>query len=378
VTGAGPPPTIDEWLAELELRREAARALAGEHDAEALLVFGTDGHAEPFRYLVNFEPVLGSMWLLLPVSGDAFCALDFHWQLEEARRRSGITSWHGAPGPIAAVIDAVRDRKLRRIAMAGLDRVTAAELEQFRRACPDVDLIDVGGQLAEPRRRKSDIELRCLRAAARVTDEALDTVRAELRPGMTELEIAARLGYVLRRESGSWAFVPCVVSGNDDPIPIRAPGNRRVDVGDSVMIDIGGAWDGYQADVSRTWVLGEPNEAQAAAWDIVVRAHAAAISQVRPGVPCAEVSRPATELITGAGFELGHRIGHGIGLATSFEWPSLDHDSTPLEPGMTFCLEPAVYGVGFGNMKLEDDVVVTEDGCDLLSNASRELVVEIE
>src|SRR4029453_11481862 len=83
-------PTLEEWQVELERGRSVARALTEEHEADALLVFGSDGHGESFRYLTNFQPLLGSMWLVLGAAGDAFCALDFHWQLEEARRRSGI------------------------------------------------------------------------------------------------------------------------------------------------------------------------------------------------------------------------------------------------------------------------------------------------
>jgi Xaa-Pro aminopeptidase len=346
-------------------------------DADALLVFGSDGHAEPFRYLTNFQPILGSMWLLLGGDGAAFCAVDFHWQLEEARRRSGIADWHGAPGPVSAVIDQARGRGARRIAVVGLDRLPVTEWNRLREGLPGAELLDVTGELAFLRRRKSELELRCLREAATITDEAFETVRAELRPGLSEREVAARLGYVLRRASGEWAFTPCVVSGVDDPIPIREPTDRLLEEGDTVMVDIGGSWDGYQADASRTWVLGEPSEPQAQAWDVVVRAHAAAVERVAPGVPCAEVARAAADVVHAAGYELGHRIGHGIGLATSFEWPSLDHDDTPLEPGMTFCIEPGVYVAGAGNVKLEDDVVVTAGGCELLTDASRELSVPI-
>jgi Xaa-Pro aminopeptidase len=371
---ASAPPAAEEWQVELAGRRAAARELDERSDADALLVYGSDGHAEPFRYLTNFQPVLGSMWLLLRAGGEAFCALDFHWQLEEARRRSGIADWHGAPGPANAV--AARVRGARRLAVVGLDRLPVTEWERLRAAAPDAELVDATAELALPRRRKSELELRCLRAAAALTDEALDTVRAELRPGLTEREVAARLGYVLRRGSGEWAFTPCVVSGVDDPIPIREPTDRVLEEGDTVMVDVGGSWDGYQADASRTWVLGEPSEAQARAWEVVVRAHAAAFERIAPGVPGAEVARAAADVVGAAGYELGHRVGHGIGLATSFEWPSLDHDDTPLAPGMTFCVEPGVYVVGAGNVKLEDDVAVTDDGYELLTNASRELAVE--
>jgi len=369
-------PTLEEWQVELERRRSVARTLTEEHEADALLVFGSDGHGESFRYPTNFQPLLGSMWLVLGAAGDAFCALDFHWQLEEARRRSGIGDWYGMPGPVAAVIERLQMLSPRLVAVAGLERLPVPDWETLRTALGDAETVDVGASLTRLRRRKSELELRCLRTAARLTDNALDTVREELRPGTTERELAARLGYLLRRESGEWAFPPCVVSGVDDPIPIREPTERRIDSGDTVMIDVGGSWEGYQADASRTWVLGEPSEAQARAWAAVVRAHAAAVEQVRPGVACAEVARAAVDVLHAAGYELGHRIGHGIGLATSFEWPSLDHDDTALEEGMTFCIEPAVYLPGVGNMKLEDDVVVTGDGCEFLTEASRELVVE--
>lgn len=372
---SGAPPTADEWQAELDARRGAARTIAQARAADALLVFGSDGHAEPFRYLTAFQPVLGSMWLLLPVEGEPFCALDFHWQLEEARRRSGVDDWYGAPGPVTAVIEQIRVRGLRHLAVAGLDRLPVTEWQRLR--AEGVELDDASAELSQLRRRKSALELRCLRAAARLTDEALDTVRGELRPGLTELEVAARLGYVLRRGSGEWAFTPCVISGVDDPIPIREPTERALQEGDAVMVDVGGSWGGYQADATRTWILGEPSPLQARVWDAIVRSHAAACEAIRPGVPCEDVARAAAQVIHDAGFELGHRIGHGIGLATSFEWPSLDHEPAPLEQGMTFCIEPGVYLQGAGNLKLEDDVVVTETGYELLTRSSRELSVDV-
>jgi Xaa-Pro dipeptidase len=375
VTGDGPP-SADEWRDELARRRAAARELIARRDADALLVFGSDGHAEPFRYLTNFQPVLGGMWLLLPREGDPFCALDFHWQLEEARRLSGIADWHGAPAPVGAVVDALRERGIERPGFVGLDRLPVSDWRRLGEALgTDADVLDLGAELAALRRRKSPLELRCLRAAARVTDAALTAAREQVQVGMTELELAARLGYELRRTSGEWAFTPVVVSGVHDPIPIREPTERRIERGDAVMVDVGGSWDGYQADASRTWVLGEASPLQREIWDAIERAHAASLALVRPGIPCADVSRAAIDVLHAAGYELGHRVGHGIGLATSFEWPSLDHDSTPLEPGMTFCLEPGVYLAGAGNLKLEDDVVVTDDGYELLTTSDRALEV---
>jgi Xaa-Pro aminopeptidase len=340
-----------------------------------LVVFGGDGHGEPFRWLTSFQPMLGRMWLVFPSIGEPSGALDFGWQLDEARQRSGFDRWYGGTDPVSAVVERLRELGSRRASVSGLDRLPAAAWRRLEAA--DVVLLDAGAELAKLRRVKSELEIACLRLAASATDEAFETVRSELRPGLTEREVAARLGYVLRRGSGEWAFAPVVISGVDDPVPIREPTDRILEEGDTVLVDIGGSYAGYQADASRTWVLGEASATQLTAWDVVVRAHAAAVAAARPGVPCAEVAAPAAAIVRAAGHELPHRIGHGIGLATSFEWPSLDHESALLEPGMTFCLEPSICSPGAGTVKLEDDVVVTATGCELITNASRELQVDV-
>ena len=130
---------------------------------------------------------------------------------------------------------------------------------------------------------------------------------------------------------------------------------------------------GYQGDATRTVVVDRPTQTQLDAWDVVRRAYDAALELARPGVPCLELHRAAAAIIEGAGFEVAHRIGHGIGLATSYEWPSLDTETAPLEPGMTICIEPGVFAPGSGNMKLEDDLVITEDGHELLTESDRSL-----
>jgi Xaa-Pro aminopeptidase len=143
------------------------------------------------------------------------------------------------------------------------------------------------------------------------------------------------------------------------------------------MIDLGAEIEGYQADATRTFVLGRPRPAQLHAWDVVRRSYEAAMNLARPGVPCNELERVSAGIIRDAGFIPAHRIGHGIGLATSFEWPSLDTEQSPLEPGMTICIEPGVYAPGSGNMKLEDDVLITETGCELLTHSDRTLEISL-
>lgn len=364
----------DDWTRELETRREAIREVLAGAACDAGLVYGTDAHAEHFRYLTNFAPVLGDMWAI--VGRDSIeCVLNFTWQLEEARRRSGLESWQGAFVAAPLVAERLAALSPARVGVATLAQLPAGDHELLRARVPGVELVELGPEVAALRRTKSELEVRLLREAARVTDMALEEVRAQLRPGVSEREIAAQIEYVFGTNGARSAFFPCVIAGVDDPIPIRLPTDRRLERGDSVMLDIGAEVEGYQADASRTYVLGTPTAEQKRAWDVVRRAYDAALAVTRPGVPCVELDRAARAVIEEAGYAVAHRVGHGIGLATSFEWPSLDSEEAPLEPGVTICIEPGVYVPGAGNVKLEDDVLITDDGHELLTRSDRSLEV---
>jgi len=221
------------------------------------------------------------------------------------------------------------------------------------------------------RRHKSPFEVDRLRAAARLSDAMLDAARASVQQGRSEAELAAALSTIPLASGGRSAFDATVVSGTEHPVAVRMPTSRVIERGDSVMVDIGAELDGYQTDAARTFVVGPPSAAQQKVWSVVMSAYEAALQLARPGVPCRELHRAASKVIEGAGYSVAHRIGHGIGLATSYEWPSLDTEEHPLEPGVTICIEPGIYTPGAGNMKLEDDVLITENGHELLTRSPR-------
>ncbi len=365
--------TNQEWKQELDARRSAFREIVARSDCDLALIYGGWGHAEPFRYLTNFTPVLGDAYASVTAETMA-CVLNFNWQLIEAREQSGIEEWYGAFDPLPTVINVMKAAAPKRIGVVGLHRLPFVAYSAIQSAFPGAAFVDLGSEVAALRRHKSPLEIRLLREAGRITDAAFDAIRTELRPGVTEVEIAARVAYLMQQAGAGLSFEPTVVSGNDHPIPIRLPTERKLQAGDSVMIDIGAMVQGYQADATRTFVLGEPNANQQKVWDAILRAYDAVFERIRPGVPCRELHQAAVAEIEGAGYKLAHRIGHGIGLSTSFEWPSLDTENAPLEVGMTFCIEPGIYVEGSGDMKLEDDVVVTADGYELLTKSARNLM----
>jgi Xaa-Pro aminopeptidase len=359
-------------------RRRKLSDIIQTNECEAGLVYGNQEHSANFRYLINFVPTMGDMWGVIPNNGDIECVLTFHWEIEEARQRSGFYNWYGQFDPLPRVIQLLDAGRPKRLAVIGLDRLPVSSFEKLRERFGDTEFVDIGDQFSILRRYKSPTEMALLRHAVSITDRAMHGIREKLQPGMTEHSIAAELLYDFQSQGISrLAFSPLVVSGIDNPVIARETTGRQIQIGDTVMIDIGADYEGYQADLTRTFVLGRASQTQERAWQVVCEAYQAVLEITRPGIPCRQLHAKAARIMADAGYPMLHRIGHGIGLATSFEWPSLDTEPGPLEPGMTIAIEPAVYAAGTGSMKLEDSLVITEDGCEVLSGCSRDLVVEI-
>lgn len=367
--------TISEWHTELKTRRARFWKVVQQSGCDLGLVFGSHEHPEAFRYLTNFVPVLGDMWGILSSEDRMVSLLNFHWQLEEARQASGLQEWVGVFDLIPAVLDALSSFNHRRVAVFGMQRIPYIALQAIKERFPILEWIDAGAEFNKIRQVKSPLEIRLLRQSIRITDGAINTVRAELKPGQTENEICARLTYLINRSGAELAFTGAAMTGNERDDIIRLPTDRPLQKGESLMIDYGAAYQGYQADVGRTYVIGNPNDLQKKVWDTVCRAHDAVIALAKPGVPCNALHQAALCIISNAGFVLKHRIGHGIGLATSFEWPALDTETALLEAGMTLAIEPGIYIQGAGAMKYEDDILITESGCEVLSNCSPEWIV---
>jgi Xaa-Pro aminopeptidase len=305
------------------------------------------------------------------------CFLNFHWQLEEARQVSGLDAWHGIFDLMPPLSDELAALAPRKIAVFGLERIPWKAFETFQKKLPRVEWIDADPEFNRIRRIKNPLEIRLLREAVRVTDIAIDQARTRIKPGVTEIQLASEITYTFNQQGAAPAFFSTVMAGVDQPTIIRTPRPYAFRPGDSVMIDVGAAYQGYQADVGRTFVLGPPSTIQKKIWDTVGRAYDEVIKIAKPGTPCNLLHKTAAAVFEKEGFRPAHRIGHGIGLATSFEWPSLDTETALLEPGMTMAIEPGIYVKGADAIKLEDDILITNNGCEVLSKASRDWIIPI-
>ena len=233
----------------------------------------------------------------------------------------------------------------------------------------------------QPRLVKDAIEIANLRdAAARLTVVAEEAFRA-VRPGVTEREVAAAIETALRSAGYERpAFDTIVASGPNAALPHYRAGLRILKPGDLVVLDFGGVLDGYCSDLTRTVSVGAPT-ADALRLHAAVRdAQRAAIEAVKPGVPATSVDAAARGLLEsrGLGEAFGHGTGHGLGLDIHEEprvGPPRPHSaSVQLEAGMVFTIEPGAYLPGMGGVRIEDDVLVTENGYEVLTSVPRELL----
>ena len=221
---------------------------------------------------------------------------------------------------------------------------------------------------------KDDQEIATLREAARRLAAAAAEVPAFVRPGRTEVEIAGDIEALLRRVGFEKpAFETIVASGPNSARPHARPGGRLLQPGDGVVLDFGGVYDGYCVDLSRTVQVGDGRPEFRRMFEAVAEAQKAAIAAVRPGVTASQVDAAARGVLARHGLAeaFGHGTGHGLGLEVHEE-PRVGRLSsglvdTPLEPGMVFTIEPGAYVDGVGGVRIEDDVLVTASGCEVLT-----------
>lgn len=240
-----------------------------------------------------------------------------------------------------------------------------------------VEPMDLGRTLLLLRARKTADEVETMRRACQISEAALARTMARVQPGMKENEIAAMLEIEMRAGgSDGLSFAPLVLTGPKSALPHGSTGDRALGEDEFLLIDFGAMAGDYPADITRTFCPGgRPTEQMRAIYDAVLRANAAARAAAGPGVTCGEVDRAARDVITAAGYGeyFIHRTGHGLGLEVH-ELPNIAAgDKTVLEPGMVFTIEPGIYIPGMGGVRIEDNVVVTESGLDVLTSYPREL-----
>jgi Xaa-Pro aminopeptidase len=239
-----------------------------------------------------------------------------------------------------------------------------------------VKLKPIGPVVDRLRMVKSDDEIARIRRSVLTNSEAFEKATRSIRPGARESAIAAELEYQMRRLGAEKAaFETIVAIGSRSALPHAQPTARKLANDELLLIDMGACQDGYMSDMTRVLFLGKPGRRVRAMYNAVLKAQLAAIDAVRPGVTAAHVDGAARRVLTteGLGKEFVHSTGHGLGLEIH-EGPRLGRrDKTKLEPGMVITIEPGAYIRDFGGIRIEDTVLVTNNGCEVLTPTSKEL-----
>jgi Xaa-Pro aminopeptidase len=284
-----------------------------------------------------------------------------------------VLDWTDGEDPYALVATALAGNE----ELAVADEMPARHVLGLRAALPEARQRLAGEVLRELRMRKDPAEVDALRKAGAAIDRVHARMGELLRPGRTEAEVGADIAAAIVQEGHTAAAFVIVGSGPNGASPHHEMSDRVVEPGDVVVVDIGGpVAEGYYSDSTRTYCVGEPSSQVRDVYAVLQEAQRAAVEAVRPGVTAEEVDATARRIIADAGFgeRFVHRTGHGIGLEVHEEPYIVAGNPLVLEPGMAFSVEPGIYLPGEWGARIEDIVVVTEEGCEALNTRPHDLV----
>ncbi len=241
----------------------------------------------------------------------------------------------------------------------------------------EVQLKPLKGQLLQPRRVKTAEEIGFLRQAEHIGDLAFTDMLGVLKVGMTELEVAAELEYRMKRHGAEgFSFDTIAASGVHSSMPHAIPTDKKIEEGDFLTLDFGCLYQGYCSDMTRTVCFGRASEEQKKIYNIVLEAQLAVLDAVKPGLVCKDVDAIARGFIKDAGYGdyFGHGLGHSVGMYIH-ESPAFNtRDESVLEAGMVISDEPGIYLPGKFGVRIEDMIVITEDGYENLAHSPKELI----
>lgn len=242
----------------------------------------------------------------------------------------------------------------------------------------DRALVPMQKRIDSLRQVKDDDEIRRIAEAEKIGDGAFSYILDKIKPGVTERDIALELEFFMKRHGASaLSFETIAASGIRGAMPHGAASSKVIEKGDLLTLDFGCIYDGYCSDMTRTVAVGSVSDKQREIYDIVLKAQLAAIDAVVPGIKCSEIDTAARDVIKAAGYgeNFGHALGHSVGIEIH-ETPVFSSKSTDIvKPGHVITVEPGIYIDGFGGVRIEDLVVVTENGIQNLTQSPKELII---
>lgn len=321
---------------------------------------------ENVTYLTGFSG--GDSWAIVTKAG-VYLLTDSRYT-EQARNECVQTKIVERKGkePIAEACGRLL-KKLRSVRGVGVEKTISLGMYEALKKAAGIPLKPVAGIVEEPRSVKDVDETATIMAAAAIAGAAFGEILHHIRPGVTENELAGTLDLEIRKLGATNSFDTIVAFGPNGSRPHHQPTQRKLGQNDAVLIDFGARYNGYCSDITRSFAFGRPTPGYRAAYAVVQKAQAAAIQAAREGVELAKVDAAARRVIRESGLPVyGHGTGHGLGLEIH-ENPFLKEDAKgALQAGQILTIEPGVYLPGKLGIRIEDDILITETGCAVLTS----------
>lgn len=350
-----------------------AEKLIGGDRKKAVLVFSDRNR----RYLTEFNATDGA---LVVTADGAYLLMDFRYS-EAARneaKNAEVVEFSSLGDAVKEILtkhgvkEVLLETEALSYAQAGRFEKLFAEVGA--EAVLDTQLDDAIRSL---RITKSPDEVKKIEASQAITDAAFEHILPMIKEGVTEREIALEIEFFMRKQGAeNVAFDLIVVSGKNGSLCHGVPSDKTIEKGDFITMDTGAILEGYHSDMTRTVALGYVNDEQRTIYETVLKAQLAAMAAVKPGLKCSSIDKVARDIIeTPYPGTFGHGLGHGVGFEIH-EWPRFSKlDNTILEPGMVITDEPGIYIPGKFGVRIEDMLLVTEDGCRSLTKSPKELII---
>lgn len=356
----------------LEHRLGRLREALEKSRIDALLITQLDN----IKYISGFS---GSTAAVVVTGDRAVIMVDPRYTLQASKEAVGfeIHEYFGIPQTeaAAALVDILAPERLGFEA----DFMTVSQHERLKKALTKpVKLVPTIDIVSDLRLVKDADEIARIKKAVKIADDCYTHILSFIKPGMKERDLALEIDFTMRRLGADGpSFETIAAAGPNAAFPHAKPGDAKIKVGQFVKMDYGASYKLYSSDITRTVAIGKATQKMKDIYNIVLEAQLRSIAAIKPGLKGEEVDAVARDFITekGYGENFGHGLGHSLGIAVH-DGPGFSKTSDiVLEPGMVMTVEPGIYIEGWGGVRIEDDIVVTEKGCQILTKSTKDLII---
>ncbi|MFW6295095.1 MAG: M24 family metallopeptidase [Halanaerobium sp.] len=328
---------------------------------------------ENIRYLSSFT---GTSARILLTEHENIFITDFRYLDQASEQTEGFIIEEISSNFMQGFAELLKNKQIKEMSFES-DDINYKTYQDFQKKLELEELNAVNGIIEELRLVKEEAEVEKIKRAVEIADRGFQFLLDFIEPGKTEKEIALELEFFMKKNGGEAnAFDFIVASGKRGALPHGTASNKIVEKGELITIDFGTVYQGYHSDITRTIALGEVSQKHREIYNIVLEAQLKVIEKIKAGMSCIDADKIARDFISKAGYKenFGHGLGHGIGLEIH-EGPRLSYTAEGvLKKGMVVTDEPGIYISGFGGVRIEDDLLITEEGCEVLNSSPKELI----